>query len=129
MKTMRFHHSDDAPRALGPYSQAVEVDGWLYASGQLGLDPTTSELVGGGFEAETRQMLANLEAVLAAAGCGFSDVVRTGLYLIDFASFPRLNELYGEAMGDHRPARTTIQVAALPKGAQVEIDVVARIPR
>jgi len=126
---MRFHHSDDAPRALGPYSQAVEVDGWLYASGQLGLDPTTSELVGGGFEAETRQMLANLEAVLAAAGCTFSDVVRTGLYLIDFANFPRLNELYGEAMGDHRPARTTIQVAALPKGAQVEIDVVARIPR
>ena len=128
MRTMRFHHSDDAPRALGPYSQAVELDGWLYASGQVGLDPATGELVGGGFEAETRRVLANLEAVLAAAGCTFSDVVRTGIYLIDFANFPRLNELYGEAMGDHRPARTTIQVAALPKGAQVEMDVVARVP-
>ena len=128
MRTMRFHHSDDAPRALGPYSQAVELDGWLYASGQVGLDPATGDLVGGGFEAETRRVLANLEAVLAAAGCTFSDVVRTGIYLTDFANFPRLNELYGEAMGDHRPARTTIQVAALPKGAQVEMDVVARVP-
>ena len=128
MRTMRFHHSDDAPRALGPYSQAVELDGWLYASGQVGLDPATGDLVGGGFEAEIRRVLANLEAVLAAAGCTFSDVVRTGIYLTDFANFPRLNELYGEAMGDHRPARTTIQVAALPKGAQVEMDVVARVP-
>ncbi len=125
---MRFHHSDNAPPALGPYSQAIEVDGWLYASGQLGLDPATGELVAGGFEAEARQVLKNLQAVLAAAGCSFSDVVRAGIYLIDFANFPTINALYGEAMGDHRPARTTIQVAALPKGAQVEIDVVARIP-
>jgi len=124
---MKFHHSDNAPPALGPYCQAVEVDGWLYTSGQVGLDPATGELVPGGFEAETRQVLANLEAVLAAAGCTFADVVRSGIYLIDFANFPRLNELYAEAMGDHRPARTTIQVAALPKGAQVEIEVVARI--
>ena len=125
---MRFHHSDNAPRALGPYSQALEVDGWLYASGQVGLNPASGELVAGGFEAETRQVLANLEAVLAAAGCTFAHVVRTGIYLIDFADFPRLNQLYAEAMGDHRPARTTIQVAGLPKGARVEIDVVARVP-
>src|SRR5262245_12521139 len=126
MRTMRFHHSDDAPRAIGPYSQAVEVDGWLYASGQLGIDPATGELVAGGFEAEARQMLANLQAVLAAAGCTVSHVVRAGIYLTDFANFPALNSLYAEVMGDHRPARTTIQVAGLPKGALVEIDVVAR---
>ncbi len=125
---MKFHHSEDAPLALGPYSQAVEVDGWLYASGQVGLDPVTGELVGGGFEAEARQVLKNLQAVLAVAGCSFSDVVRTTIYLIDFANFPAVNALYGEAMGDHRPARTTIQVAGLPKGAQVEMDVVARVP-
>jgi 2-iminobutanoate/2-iminopropanoate deaminase len=125
---MRFHHSDDAPRALGPYSHAVEVDGWLYVSGQTGIDPATGELAAGGFEAEARQVLANLQAVLAAAGCTFSDVVRTGIYLTDFANFPAINQLYAEAVGDHRPARTTIQVAGLPKGAQVEIDVVARVP-
>jgi 2-iminobutanoate/2-iminopropanoate deaminase len=124
---MRFHHSADAPPAIGPYCQAIEVDGWLYLSGQVGLDPATGELVAGGFEAEARQALKNLAAVLAAAGCTFADVVRSGIYLLDFANFPRLNELYAQAMGEHRPARTTIQVAALPKGAQVEIDVVARV--
>ena len=125
---MKYHHTDSAPRALGPYSQAVEVDGWLYLSGQVGLDPATGELVAGGFEAETRQVLKNLKAVLAAAGCTFANVVRAGIYLTDFANFPKVNSLYAEAMGDHRPARTTIQVAALPKGAQVEIDFVVRVP-
>ena len=124
---MRFHHSDDAPRALGPYSHAVEADGWLYVSGQTGIDPATGELAAGGFEAEARQVLRNLEAVLAAAGCTFAHVVRAGIYLTDFANFPAINALYEKAMGDHRPARTTIQVAGLPKGAQVEIDVVARM--
>ncbi len=124
---MKFHHSDNAPKALGPYCQAVEVDGWLYLSGQVGLDPATSELVQGGFEAETHQVLINLTAVLAVAGCTFSDVVRATIYLIDFANFPKVNELYGKALNGHCPARTTIQVAGLPKGAQVEIDLVARI--
>lgn len=125
---MRFHHTDDAPPALGPYSQAVEVDGWLYLSGQVALDPRTGELIAGDFEAETRQVLKNLQAVLAAAGCTFQDVVRTTIYLIDFGKFPQINALYGEAMGAHRPARTTIEISKLPKGAQVEIDLVARIP-
>jgi 2-iminobutanoate/2-iminopropanoate deaminase len=125
---MRFHHTDDAPPALGPYSQAVEVDGWLYLSGQVALDPQTGELIAGDFEAETRQVLKNLAAVLAAAGCTFADVVRTTIYLIDFGKFPQINALYGEAMGDHRPARTTIEISKLPKGAQVEIDLVAKIP-
>jgi 2-iminobutanoate/2-iminopropanoate deaminase len=125
---MRFHHTDDAPPALGPYSQAVEVDGWLYLSGQVALDPKTGELIAGDFEAETHQVLRNLQAVLAAAGCTFADVVRTTIYLIDFGNFPRINELYGAAMGDHRPARTTIEISKLPKGAQVEIDLVAKVP-
>ena len=124
---MKFHHSDNAPKALGPYCQAVEVDGWLYLSGQVGLDPETNELVEGGFEAETRQVLSNLAAVLAAGGCTFADVVRATIYLIDFANFPKVNELYGKALNGHCPARTTIQVAALPTGAQVEIDLVARM--
>ena len=125
---MRFHHTDDAPPALGPYSQAVEVDGWLYLSGQIALDPKTGELIAGDFEAETHQVLKNLVAVLAAAGCTFADIVRTTIYLIDFGNFPRINELYGAAMGDHRPARTTIEISKLPKGAQVEIDLVAKVP-
>lgn len=125
---MKYHHTDDAPGAIGPYSQAVEIDGWLYTSGQVALDPASGEMAGDDFETQARRVLANLNAVLTAAGCGFADVVKSTVYITDFADFPRLNELYGEAMGDHRPARSTVQVAALPKGARVEIDLVARIP-
>jgi len=125
---MKFHHSDSAPKAIGPYCQAIEVDGWLYLSGQTGLDPATGDLVPGGFEAQTRQVLKNLTAVLAAAGCTFANVVKTSVFLTDFANFPIMNQLYAEAMGDHRPARTTVQVVALPKGGVVEIDLVARMP-
>ncbi|HSK77629.1 MAG TPA: RidA family protein [Thermoanaerobaculia bacterium] len=125
---MRHHHTDDAPRAIGPYSQAVEVDGWLYTSGQIALDPATGEMVAGGFEAQARQVLANLRAVLASAGCTFQNVVKATVYVVDLADFPKLNTLYGEVMGDHRPARSTVQVAALPKGALVEIDLVVKLP-
>ncbi len=125
---MRSYRTDGAPAAIGPYSQAVESHGWLYTSGQIALDPTTGELVPGGFEAEARRVLENLSAVLASAGAKFRDVVKATIYVTDLANFPRLNELYGEAMGDHRPARSTVQVAALPKGAAVEIDLVARMP-
>ncbi len=122
---MKFHASDNAPKAIGPYCQAIEVDGWIYLSGQTGLDPRTGELVSG-FEAQTRQVLANLREVLTAAGCTFANVVKTSVFLTDFANFPTMNQLYAEAMGDHRPARTTVQVVALPKGGLVEIDLVAR---
>src|SRR5690349_15865845 len=125
---MRHHHTDDAPRAIGPYSQAVEVDGWLYTSGQIALDPATGDLVAGGFEAQARQVLANLKAVLASAGCTFANVVKATVYVVDLADFPKLNTLYGEVMGESRPARSTVQVAALPKGALVEIDLVAKMP-
>jgi 2-iminobutanoate/2-iminopropanoate deaminase len=124
---MKLHHTDSAPRAIGPYSQAVSVDGWLYTSGQVALDPATGELVPGGFEAQARRVLDNLQQVLASAGCTFADVVKATVYVTDLADFPNLNALYGEAMGDHRPARSTVQVAALPKGALVEIDLVARL--
>jgi 2-iminobutanoate/2-iminopropanoate deaminase len=124
---MKYHHSDGAPGAIGPYSQAVEIDGWLYTSGQVGLDPATGALVEGGFEAQARRVFVNLTAVLAAADCTFSDVVKATVYVTDLADFATLNRLYGEAMGDHRPARSTVQVAALPAGALVEIDLVARI--
>lgn len=123
---IRRLETEYAPRAIGPYSQAVEVDGWLYTSGQIGLDPMTGEMVPGGFEAQARQVLANLRAVLASARCDYSRVVKATIYLADLDDFQKLNELYGEAMGDHRPARSTVEVADLPKGALVEIDLVAR---
>jgi 2-iminobutanoate/2-iminopropanoate deaminase len=125
---MQFHHTDSAPKAIGPYSQAVEVDGWLYTSGQVALDPTSGEMAGGGFEAQARQVLENLRHVLASAGCTFQNVVKATVYVVDLADFPKLNTLYAEVMGDHRPARSTVQVAGLPKGALVEIDFVAKIP-
>lgn len=121
------HHSERAPKAVGPYSQAVSVDGWLFTSGQIGIDPRSGELVGGGFEAEARQVLENLRGVLASAGCGFERVVKATIYLTDLQDFALLNRLYGEALGEHRPARATIQVAALPKGAAVEIELLARL--
>lgn len=124
---MRFHHTDDAPKAIGPYSQAVSVDGWLYTSGQVALDPATGEIVQGGFEAQARRVFENLRQVLASAGCTFANVVKATVYIMDFADFPKLNAIYAEAMGDHRPARSTVQVAALPKGALVEIDLVAKL--
>ena len=125
---MRYHHSDNAPQAIGPYSQAVEVDGWLFTSGQVALHPQSGEMVGGDFSAQARQVFANLGAVLEASGCGFGDVVKATVYITDFADFPVLNELYGEAMGENRPARSTVQVAALPKSALVEIDLTVRLP-
>jgi 2-iminobutanoate/2-iminopropanoate deaminase len=125
---IQAHHTDDAPAAIGPYAQAVSVGGFLYTSGQIPLDPATGNMVTGDFAAQARQVLANLRAVLATAGCGFRDVVKATVYVVDLADFPTLNTLYGEAMGDHRPARSTVQVAALPKGALVEIDLVAKLP-
>lgn len=126
---MKYHHTEQAPEALGPYSQAVEIDGWVYTSAQSGLDPATGELAEGGFEAQARQVLKNLRAVLGTAGCSFQDVVRTTIYLTDFANFPTVNKLYAEVMGDHRPARTTLQVSAIPKGGLVGMDMIARVPR
>jgi 2-iminobutanoate/2-iminopropanoate deaminase len=125
---IRTHHSDGAPAAIGPYAQAVSVGGFVFTSGQVALDPVSGEMVAADFEAEARRVFANLGAVLGAAGCAFADVVRATVYLTDLADFALLNRIYAEAFGDHKPARSTVQVAALPKGARVEIDLVARQP-
>lgn len=126
--SMQTYHTDQAPEAIGPYSQAISVDGWLFTSGQIGIDPGTGEIVEGGFEAQAQQVLENLGQVLSNAGCSFADVVRATVFVADMADFPTLNALYGEAMGPHRPARSTVEVAGLPKGALVEIDLIARLP-
>lgn len=125
---MRIHQTEDAPPAIGPYSQAISVGGMLYTSGQIPLDPQSGLVVEGGFEAQARRVLDNLGAVLASAGCTFRDIVKTTVFVVDMADFPRLNELYAEAMNGHTPARSTVQVVALPKGSLVEIEAVARIP-
>ena len=119
--------TDAAPAPVGPYSQAVLAGGVLYCSGQIALDPTSGLLVGGGdVEAETRQALANLQAVLAAAGTSPEQVVRTTVYLMNLEDFGRVNALYAEVFGQGvSPARACVQVAALPKGALVEIDAIA----
>lgn len=124
---MKIVHTENAPAALGPYSQAMIVDGWVYTSGQVGIDPATGQIAPGGFEAQAAQVLKNLDAVLGAAGAHFSDVVKTTIFVQDLNDFAKLNKLYGEAMGAHRPARSTVEVARLPADALVEIDMVARL--
>jgi len=123
---MKFIATDAAPKAIGPYSQAVIEGGLLYASGQIPLDPKTGELVSGGLDASVERIFDNLEAVLKAAGLGFGDVVKTSVYLVRAEDFPAMNAIYARRFGDHRPARSTVIVAALPKGAAVEIDLIAR---
>jgi 2-iminobutanoate/2-iminopropanoate deaminase len=120
-----FVATGGAPRAIGPYSQAVSANGFLFTAGQVALDPATGELVAGGIAEQTKRALENLRAVLAAAGASFSDVVKTTVFLVEMADFGVMNEVYGQAFGDHRPARSTVAVAALPRGARVEIEVVA----
>jgi len=118
-----------APAAIGPYVQAQSVLSggleWIYTSGQIGLDPGAGKIVAGGTAAETGQVMKNLAAVLAAAGCDFGNVIKTTIYLADMGDFQTVNEIYAEALGDYRPARATVEVAGLPKGARVEIDMVA----
>ena len=117
--------TDHAPAAIGPYSQAVEAGGVVYCSGQIGLDPTNGQLVDGGTAVEAERVLQNLQAVLAAAGLAFEHVVRVTIYLVDLADFTTVNEIYGRYVRPPYPARATVGVAALPRGARVEIDAVA----
>lgn len=124
---MDFISTDRAPRAIGPYSQAVVHGGLLYSAGQIALDPGTMELVAGDTAAQTEQVFANLKAVLAAAGIDLSSVLKTTVYLADMADFQPMNAVYARHFGEHRPARSTVAAAALPKGARVEIDVIAAV--
>ena len=116
----------EAPAAIGPYSQAIASGDLVFLSGQIGLDPASGQLVAGGTEAETERVLANLGAVLAASGLSFDHIVRTTIYLVDLADFTRVNEIYGRRFTAPYPARATVGVAALPRGARVEIDAIAR---
>ncbi len=116
--------TDQAPRAIGPYSQAVRAGNTVYLSGQIPLDPKSGELVSGDFAMEARRVFDNLKAVAETAGDGFKDVVRVTIYLTDLANFPRLNEIMAEYFKEPYPARVTIGVASLPRGARVEVDAV-----
>jgi 2-iminobutanoate/2-iminopropanoate deaminase len=116
-----------APKAIGPYSQAISASGFLFTAGQVALDPATGELVAGGIAEQTTRALENLRAVLAAAGSSLNQVVKTTVFLVDMADFGVMNEVYGRVFGAHRPARSTVAVAALPKGARVEIEVISMV--
>jgi 2-iminobutanoate/2-iminopropanoate deaminase len=122
---MDYVATSDAPKAIGPYSQAVKANGLVFTSGQIALDPATGNLVEGSFDQQVHRVFQNLKAVLTAAGSDFSRVLKATVYLSDMANFPTLNAIYAEYFGDHKPARTTVGVAQLPKGGAVEIDLVA----
>ena len=123
----RIVNTDDAPEAIGPYSQAIIAGGFLYTAGQIPLDPVTKKVVEGDIVPQTQRVMDNLQAVLSAAGASWKDVVKTTVFLQDMGDFPRMNEVYSAAMGDARPARSTIQVAGLPRGVLVEIELVANL--
>jgi 2-iminobutanoate/2-iminopropanoate deaminase len=115
----------NAPRAIGPYSQAIEANGFIFVSGQIPLDPATQQIVEGGVAEQTERVLNNLEAILKAAGSGLDKVVRTGVYLKDMGEFAAMNEVYARFFPQSAPARSTVEVARLPRDVRIEIDVIA----
>ena len=127
MSELKTVHTDDAPEAIGPYSQAVVVDGWVFASVQIPLDPATMELVGGSVAEQTHRVFKNLSSVLEAAGASLDRVVKTTVFLKSMGDFAEMNGVYAEHFGAHRPARATVQAAGLPKDVDVEIEAIARI--
>lgn len=128
MTELKRVHTEHAPAAIGPYSQAVVVDGLVFCSGQIALDPATGEVVGADVKAQTERVLRNLAAVLEAAGSSLDQVVKTTVFLADMADFGAMNEVYGSHFGDHRPARAAVAARELPKQVLVEIECVARVP-
>jgi 2-iminobutanoate/2-iminopropanoate deaminase len=126
--TVKSVNTDKAPQAIGPYSQAITANGFLFTAGQIPLDPATGQVIDGDVKKQTERVLDNLTAVLAAGGASWKDVVKTTVYLQDMNDFPAMNEIYTRMLGGARPARSTVQVSALPRGVLVEIDAVAAIP-
>ena len=124
---MKVIHSDSAPKTVGPYSQAVEHNGLLYSSGQIGLIPEKGELAGSDVETQAVQVTKNLSAVLKAAGAATTGIIKCNIYLLDMADFPKVNAIYADWLGEHRPARATVAVAQLPLGAKIEIDLIATV--
>ncbi len=127
MTELKRVQTDGAPAAIGPYSQAIVTGGFVFTAGQIALDPETGEMVTGGIEAQAKQVLENLSAVLEASGSGLKHVVKTTIYLADMNDFAAVNQVYAGFFQQPFPARSTVQAAALPKGARVEIDAIARV--
>jgi 2-iminobutanoate/2-iminopropanoate deaminase len=121
--------TESAPAAIGPYSQAIVANGFLFTAGQIALDAASGQIVGADVVAQAERVLENLEAILQAAGASWNDVVKTTVFLQDMNDFPRVNEVYARALGSARPARSTVAVSALPRGVLVEIEAIAALPR
>ncbi|MEO6878861.1 MAG: RidA family protein [Gemmatimonadaceae bacterium] len=126
--SLKVVHTETAPAAIGPYSQGVVANGMLYTAGQIAIDPATSQVVAGDVAVQTEQVMKNLAQVLATVGATFRDVVKTTVFLQDMSDFPRVNEVYGKALGESRPARSTVAVAGLPRGVLVEIEAIVAVP-
>jgi 2-iminobutanoate/2-iminopropanoate deaminase len=125
--SVRYLQTADAPEAIGPYSQATVVGGFLFTAGQIAFDPTTMQVVEGDVAAQTEQVMKNLTAVLSNAGCSWAEVAKTTIFLVDMADFAKVNEVYAKHVGGSRPARSTVAVAALPRDVRVEIECVAKV--
>jgi 2-iminobutanoate/2-iminopropanoate deaminase len=125
--TLKTIQTDSAPAAIGPYSQAITVNGFLFTAGQIALDPATGQVIAGDVVAQAERVMKNLQAILDASGASWGDVVKATVYLHDMNDFPRVNEVYARALGTARPARSTVQVAGLPRGVLVEIDLIAAL--
>lgn len=126
--SIRSVSTGEAPAAIGPYSQGIIAHGFLFSAGQIPLDPGSGQMIEGGIEVQTERVMQNLSAILKEAGAEWKDVVKTTVYLHDLADFPTINDIYGKWIGDARPARSTVQVTALPRGALIEVDVIALLP-
>lgn len=125
---VEYLHTKDAPAAIGPYSQATTAGGFLFTAGQIALDPATMQVVEGDVSVQAELAMKNLTAVLANAGCGWKDVVKTTIFLVDMGDFAKVNEVYGRWLGDTKPARSTVAAAGLPKGVWFEIECIAKLP-
>jgi 2-iminobutanoate/2-iminopropanoate deaminase len=126
--SLKIVQTDKAPAAIGPYSQGIVANGFLFTAGQIALDPATGQVTAGDVRAQTERVLSNLAAVLATVGAAWKDVVKTTIFLLDMNDFPVVNEMYGKTLGDARPARSTVQVSALPRGVLVEIEMIVAVP-
>lgn len=126
--SLKHIQTDSAPAAIGPYSQAIVANGFLFTAGQIALDPASGQIVGVDVVAQAERVLANLKAILEAAGASWKDVVKTTVFLQDMNDFPRVNEVYARALASARPARSTVAVSALPRGVLVEIEAIAALP-
>ena len=125
--SVRYLHTSDAPEAIGPYSQATAVGGFLFTAGQIALDPATMKVIEGDVSAQTEQVMKNLTAVLTNAGCSWAEVAKTTIFLADMADFAKVNDVYAKHIGGARPARSTVAAASLPRGVRVEIDCIAKL--